>query len=81
MEAAEYGNESGQPFIKRYVWHFIMSFIEGVKLLFLSLGSFLHAIFPWILDFQLLKWRISMLKKLKEKLPNDPSLKKINFLD
>jgi len=43
------------------------------------LGSVVHAIFPWVLNFKLLEWRVSALETLKNNFPNDPILKKINF--
>ena len=79
--ATEYSNQQHNLWITKYIWHFLLSFGEGIKLLLLAIGSFIHAVFPWALDFQLLKWRISMLKNLKKKLPNDPNLQKIKFLD
>jgi len=45
----------------------------------MSLGSVVHAIFPWVLNFKLLEWRVSALETLKNNFPNDPTLKKINF--
>ena len=79
--ATEYSDQQHKFWLTKYVWHFLLSFSEGIKLLLLAIGSFIHAVFPWALDFQLLKWRISMLKNLKKQLPNDPNLQKIKFLD
>mgnify|MGYP003122795365 CR=1 FL=1 len=62
-----------------YFWHFRLAIDEFFFLLLVCLGSLLHAIFPWALDFKLLEWRIARLKKLKEKLPDDPQLKKVHF--
>ena len=62
-----------------YFWHFRLAMSEFFFLLFVCIGSLIHAIIPWLLDFKLLEWRISRLKKLKEKLPNDPLLKKVHF--
>jgi hypothetical protein len=45
----------------------------------MCIGSLIHAVFPWALDFKLLQWRIERLKKLKEQLPNNSQLKKIHF--
>ena len=64
-----------------YWWHFKMSISESWFLLVLSMGSLIHAIFPFLLDFNLLKARISRLKKLKERLPDDDDLKKVHFDD
>lgn len=80
-QATLYSNKKFKSQVMQYFWHFLLSFKEGINLLLLAIGSFIHAIFPWILDFQLLKWRISMLKNLKKDLPNDPNLQKITFLD
>lgn len=64
-----------------YFWHFNLAIGEFIFLLGVTLGSLVHAIFPWVLDFKLLEWRIQRLKHLKEKLPDDPQLKKIHFDD
>jgi hypothetical protein len=80
-EASNYGKMIGYNPIIQYLWHFKLSMVEAIKLFGLCLGSVIHAIFPWLLNFKLLEWRISMLKDLKKKLPDDPNLKKINFLD
>jgi len=64
-----------------YWWHFKMSFSEFWFLLVLSIGSLIHAIFPFLLDFNLLKARITRLRKLKEQLPDDDDLKKVHFDD
>jgi len=52
---------------------------EFFFLLGVTIGSLIHAIFPWVLDFKLLEWRINRLKELKKKLPDDPQLKKVKF--
>jgi hypothetical protein len=62
-----------------YVWHWLLAMQEAMFLLLIFVGSVIHAFFPWVLDFKLLEWRIARLKKLKEKLPNDPQLKKVSF--
>jgi hypothetical protein len=80
-DAAEYGKLPGSNPVSRYFWHFKLAIVEAIKLFGLFLGSVIHAIFPWIFNFKLLEWRISMLRDLKRKLPNDPNLKKVNFLD
>jgi len=64
-----------------YLWHFKLAIDEFFFLLLVCIGSLVHAIFPWVLDFKLLEWRINRLKKLKEKLPDDPQLKKVHFDD
>lgn len=64
-----------------YWWHFWLAMQEFFFLLFVTVGSLVHAIFPWVLDFKLLEWRINRLKALKEKLPDDPQLKKVHFDD
>ena len=62
-----------------YWWHFKLAISEFFFLLFITLGSLIHAIFPWVLDFQLLQWRINRLKMLKDKLPEDEQLQKVHF--
>jgi len=62
-----------------YWWHFRLAISEFFFLLLVTLGSLIHAIFPWVLDFQLLQWRINRLKILKDKLPNDEQLQKVHF--
>jgi hypothetical protein len=52
---------------------------EAFFLLAVTIGSVIHAVFPWVLDFKLLEWRINRLKVLKEMLPDDPQLKKVHF--
>ena len=64
-----------------YFWHFRLALAEFFFLLFITIGSLIHAIFPWVLDFKLLEWRINRLKTLKQKLPDDPQLKKVHFDD
>lgn len=80
-EAADYGKLNSKNKIFRYFWHFRLSITEAILLFLLCLGSIIHAVFPWVLNFKLLEWRIKMLRNLKDKLPNDPSLKKVDFLD
>lgn len=62
-----------------YWWHFKLALDEFFFLLLVTIGSLIHAIFPWVLDFKLLEWRIKRLKYLKEKLPDDELLKKVHF--
>lgn len=62
-----------------YLWHWWLAIQEAAFLFFVCLGSIVHAFIPWVLDFKLLEWRIKRLKILKEKLPNDPQLKKVHF--
>lgn len=64
-----------------YFWHFRLAIAEFFFLLFITIGSLIHAIFPWVLDFKLLEWRINRLKELKRKLPDDPQLQKVHFDD
>ena len=80
-EASRYGEIKGANSIVKYFWHFKLSMGEAFKLFALFLGSIIHAVFPWVLNFKLLEWRISMLRELKKKLSNDPNLKKVHFLD
>jgi hypothetical protein len=62
-----------------YWWHFRLAIEEFFFLLVVTIGSLIHAIFPWVLDFKLLEMRINRLKHLKEKLPDDELLKKVHF--
>lgn len=64
-----------------YWWHFKLAISEFFFLLLVTIGSLIHAMFPWVLDFKLLEWRINRLKELKKKLPDDPQLRKIHFDD
>lgn len=64
-----------------YFWHWGLAMKEFFFLLAVCIGSLIHAFFPWFLDFKLLEWRIARLKLLKEKLPDDPQLKKVHFDD
>ena len=50
-----------------YWWHFKLAMAEFFFLLVVTIGSLIHAIFPWVLDFKLLEWRINRLKMLKNK--------------
>ena len=79
QQASAYaGRQKNNP-VLNYIWHFALSMFEAGKLLFLSLGSVVHAIFPWVLNFKLLEWRVNALETLKNNFPDDPILKKINF--
>ena len=62
-----------------YFWHLRLAMGEFFFLLVITVGSLIHAIFPWVLDFKLLEWRINRLKLLKQKLPYDPQLQKVHF--
>jgi hypothetical protein len=62
-----------------YFWHLRLAMGEFFFLLAMTIGSLIHAIFPWVLDFKLLEWRINRLKILKQKLPDDPQLQKVHF--
>ena len=64
-----------------YWWHFKFAFIEALWLLLASIASLIHAVFPFLIDFKIVKARINRLKYLKSKLPNDPDLKRIHFDD
>jgi hypothetical protein len=64
-----------------YIQHWKMSMYEALFLFVLSFASIVHAFFPMLFDFQLLRLRIDRLKILKSKLPLDPTLKKITFDD
>jgi hypothetical protein len=80
QQASQYANRQSNSPVLNYFWHFALSMAEAGKLFFLSLGSIVHAIFPWVLNFKLLEWRVKSLETLKNKFPNDPTLKKINFI-
>ena len=75
-DASNYAN-------KNLSWfdHWKMSMSESVFLLLLSIASLIHAFFPFLFDFQLLRLRIARIRLLKLKLPSDPELKKIKFDD
>jgi len=62
-----------------YWWHWVLAMKEAHFLFWIFLGSVVHAFIPWVLDFKLLEWRINRLKTLKQKLPDDPQLKKVHF--
>jgi uncharacterized protein YqhQ len=62
-----------------YFWHLRLAMGEFFFLLVITVGILIHAIFPWVLDFKLLEWRINRLKLLKQKLPDDPQLQKVHF--
>ena len=62
-----------------YFWHLRLAMGEFFFLLVITIGSLIHAIFPWVLDFKLLEWRINRLKLLKQKLPDDSQLQKVHF--
>ena len=64
-----------------YWWHFKFAFIEAIWLLFASIGSLIHAIFPFLIDFKIVRARINRLKYLKSILPDDEDLDKIHFDD
>ena len=64
-----------------YWWHFKLAIIEAIWLLFASIGSLIHAVFPFLIDFKIVRARINRLKYLKSKLPYDEDLNKIHFDD
>ena len=66
-------------FFTLYWWHFKLAIKEFWFLLLVCIGSLIHAIFPFILDFALLEARIKRLKLLKKELPNDETLRKVHF--
>lgn len=81
LSEARVAGKKENSFAKGYFWHFWLAMSEFFFLLFVCIGSLLHAIFPWFLDFKLLEWRINRLKVLKERLPDDPQLQKVRFDD
>lgn len=74
---ADAGHASGKKM--SYFCHLFISLKECVFCLLMALGSLIHAVFPWVLDFKLIEWRTNRLKSLKDKFPNDPVLKKVTF--
>tara|TARA_B100000953_G_C17858330_1_gene370693 strand:- start:124 stop:393 length:270 start_codon:yes stop_codon:yes gene_type:complete len=64
-----------------YWWHFKLAIMEFFFLVLICIGSLIHAICPWVLDFKLLTWRINRLRYLKKRIPDDEALKKIHFDD
>jgi hypothetical protein len=62
-----------------YLKHFVVSFKEFLFCLAIAVGSLVHAIFPWVINFKLIEFRVARIKELKKKFPNDPCLKKIQF--
>ena len=62
-----------------YFTHCAISIKEAVFCLLMAIGSVVHALVPWVLDFKLIEWRVNRLKELKRKFPNDPVLKKVHF--
>lgn len=77
--AAQCADKENKNIVYIYFWHFLMSLRQAGFLFLLSLLSLVHAVFPFLLDFQLLKWRIEELQNLKKTLPNDPLLDKVEF--
>ena len=77
--ASVFSNKQHRSWIHQYLWHFLLAMKESIFLFILSIFSLVHAVFPFIFDFKLIEWRIQALKKLKEKLPNDPHLDKVDF--
>ena len=77
--ASSYANLSNKPALYKYCWHFILSMQQAIFLAVICVFSIIHAIIPWVFDFKLLEWRIQELRKLKESLPNDPQLNKVDF--
>ena len=62
-----------------YWWHFKLAAGEAIWLFIVSIGSLIHAIFPFLIDFKLVRARINRLKYLKSILPDDEDLDKIHF--
>ena len=75
-EASEKANIK-YNWLTAYCWHFYMSLKEFIFLFAMAIGSLIHAIFPFILNFKLLEWRIKRLKELKKQLPKEELLKDI----
>ena len=76
-EAARYAKQ--RTGVRFYFWHLTVSLVEAFWLFLWAIGSIVHAFFPFLLDFDLLVACINGIKKLKEKLPDDPRLKKVHF--
>lgn len=79
FEAKRSAKKENYNSVKSYFWHWKLAMLEAGFLFLMFLGSIIHAFFPFILDFKLLEWRINRLRVLKNKLPEDPNLKKIHF--
>jgi hypothetical protein len=65
--------------LKLYFWHFKVSIVESLWLFALGIASVLHAILPFLFDFDLMKIRVEGIKRLKTKFPQDPTLQTIEF--
>jgi hypothetical protein len=77
--ASTFSNKQYRSWIHRYLWHFFLAIKESMFLLVIAIFSLVHAVFPFVFDFKLIEWRINALKRLKEQLPNDPHLDKVDF--
>lgn len=77
--AALFANKQGKSWLYQYVWHFFLAVKESIFLFILAIFSLIHAVLPFVFDFKLIEWRIQSLRKLKEQLPNDPHLNKVDF--
>ena len=77
--ASSYANLSNKSALYKYCWHFLLSMQQAIFLAVICVFSIVHAFIPWVFDFKLLEWRIQELRKLKESLPNDPQLTKVDF--
>lgn len=62
-----------------YFKHCLVSLQEAIFCFAIAVGSIVHAMFPWVLDFKLIEWRVNRLKTLKQRFPEDPVLKKVHF--
>jgi hypothetical protein len=78
QQAKQYAGSTANG-LKLYWWHLKLSFSEAAYLFIWALGSIIHGLFPFLIDFDLLSARVNRLRALKTKLPNDPILSKIEF--
>jgi hypothetical protein len=60
-----------------YWRHFAIAASEAAFCFGIAVLSLIHAVFPFLFDFNLIKWRVERLQYLKELFPNDPELNKI----
>jgi hypothetical protein len=81
LQQAKLYAKSSLTGFKLYWWHAKLSLGEAYWLFIWFIGSVIHGIFPFLIDFDLLIARVNRLKYLKSQLPDDPRMKKVEFLD
>lgn len=62
-----------------YFKHFSYAFNEFLFCLAIAIASLIHALIPWIFNFDLIKYRVDRIKKLKRDFPDCEHFKNINF--